>query len=827
MKKIFTSIVILIIMALAIYHVSCAVEEVSSEGVLPTSSIILDNEKVRVTLPIEELSYNPKAENLEDKYKTGEVLLNPGKGFVLKDAKQNILPESKSPIAVSYDTVYNIGYNRFYWYEIEPNEGEYNWAKIDSQIEAFAARGKKFAFGVSCASSSVNRAYVTPEWVFNAGAEYYEAEITSTLTQIIPVWTDKIFLEKLNNFVKALGERYDGNENIAYIDIRSFGNFGEQHLQVIGGEYITNDQLIELYLQPYREAFPNTLLVNPFAISKYQDANEWAVDNGITLRKDAIMAWSNGSDCYELVKNKNGRFPLIWEFGYKYSYMKNTLQSWDEDKLLKQMEAGKPSYVEFDTLMYDEETGNPRFCEYVANKMGYYFQFIQAEYTDNIKTTENNDISLTFLNKGVARLCEPCTVYIGLLDENNNLVKKYKTDIDPHEWMPEEEKTENISLQLNDVDEGEYTFALGLFYNEDDEKPTYLLGNTQKTYDNWYTFGNININYPEEEYIIKDENSEKAIKESEEYKVSIDIKNLRKNDKYSIKLYVNENQKQVVDVDSNEKNYSDEIKFRLDEEKNNYKIQIEKNDKVVAELTNDIYVTDYVQNYIANNPVEIEYSTTEITNKPITATLKTNAEITITNNQNNKTYTFEENGDFTFEYTIKGQKFTKTATVNNIDKNQPTITGVEEGKTYTEKVTPNVTDKNLEEVKLYKDSNQVQNYELNSSISEAGDYKIVATDKAGNQTIVNFVINTKISTSEETKNNTQSTDNTKIINNMQSSDTQNINKANAGQMATSETQPTKLPNTGTKKVALIVIVILFVVNITIAFLIRYGLIKMK
>ena len=148
----------------------------------------------------------------------------------------------------------------------------------------------------------------------------------------------------------------------------------------------------------------------------------------------------------------------------------------------------------------------------------------------------------------------------------------------------------------------------------------------------------------------------------------------------------------------------------------------------------------YVDEYIANNPVEIEYSTIDYTNQDVTATLKTNANITVTNNSNSKTYTFNQNGSFTFEYTIKGRAFTKTATVSNIDKAAPTVTGVENDKLYLDSITPQIQDENLQEVKLYKDNNEVQNYQTNTTISEDGNYKIVAIDKASNQIETTFYI---------------------------------------------------------------------------------------
>lgn len=148
----------------------------------------------------------------------------------------------------------------------------------------------------------------------------------------------------------------------------------------------------------------------------------------------------------------------------------------------------------------------------------------------------------------------------------------------------------------------------------------------------------------------------------------------------------------------------------------------------------------YINEYITNNPVEITYSTTELTNQPVTATLQTNANITVTNNSNSKTYTFNQNGSFTFEYTIKGQAFQKTAAVNNIDKIAPTITGIQNDKLYLDSVAPQIQDDNLKEVTLSKDGNIVEDYQTNATISEDGYYKIVAIDKAENQTQIEFYI---------------------------------------------------------------------------------------
>lgn len=147
-----------------------------------------------------------------------------------------------------------------------------------------------------------------------------------------------------------------------------------------------------------------------------------------------------------------------------------------------------------------------------------------------------------------------------------------------------------------------------------------------------------------------------------------------------------------------------------------------------------------INDYIAQNPVTIEYSETNITNKSVKATIKTNAEIQITNNSNSKEYVFDQNGSFTFEYTIKGQAKQITAKVTNIDKTLPIINGVIDGKLYTSKITPIITDENIDTIKLILNGEEVKNFKSVTTLTEEGFYTLTAIDKAGNKTQISFQI---------------------------------------------------------------------------------------
>lgn len=129
----------------------------------------------------------------------------------------------------------------------------------------------------------------------------------------------------------------------------------------------------------------------------------------------------------------------------------------------------------------------------------------------------------------------------------------------------------------------------------------------------------------------------------------------------------------------------------------------------------------------------ISYSTTSPTNKDVIATLVVENGVTIINNNGLNIYTFKENGTFTFVFKdTAGNIGTAEATVNNIDKISPLIYGIEDGKSY-----------NTDVVITFNEGTAELNgksLESGDKVSDEGEYKLVVKDPAGNETIIDFII---------------------------------------------------------------------------------------
>lgn len=159
----------------------------------------------------------------------------------------------------------------------------------------------------------------------------------------------------------------------------------------------------------------------------------------------------------------------------------------------------------------------------------------------------------------------------------------------------------------------------------------------------------------------------------------------------------------------------------------------------LADWAND-FANIYVNKYIKENPVTVSYSNTdEFTNKDVTVTLNIGSDSKVINNEGKNTYTFNKNGTFTFEYERRGQAFKQEITVTNIDKEAPVISGIVNGKIYTNSVKPVIIDKNLAKIEVLFNGTSIQ-FNSGNTLKEEGIYNITATDKAGNSTSIEMYI---------------------------------------------------------------------------------------
>jgi hypothetical protein len=111
-----------------------------------------------------------------------------------------------------------------------------------------------------CCSTSRNHPY-HPQWILAVGGKELQADYEGKGPLPIPDLDDPIVLKNHLDFIKRLGERYDGHPDIDHIDLGSIGWWGEWHLSGSKTCKLTSLESRKKVVNAYVKAFPKTPLL--------------------------------------------------------------------------------------------------------------------------------------------------------------------------------------------------------------------------------------------------------------------------------------------------------------------------------------------------------------------------------------------------------------------------------------------------------------------------------------------------------------------------------------------------------------------------------------
>lgn len=119
------------------------------------------------------------------------------------------------PESVMYPNRRQIG-----WLILNPAQGVYDWSALDKALQEATRDGKQLSFRVYTMVGERYGGHMIPDWVFAKGA-------TLLPSSDEPDYSSCVYQDEWGKFVEELRKVYDGNPNIAFIDISGYGNFNE------------------------------------------------------------------------------------------------------------------------------------------------------------------------------------------------------------------------------------------------------------------------------------------------------------------------------------------------------------------------------------------------------------------------------------------------------------------------------------------------------------------------------------------------------------------------------------------------------------------------
>jgi hypothetical protein len=420
----------------------------------PAASIVLK----ALLMAIIVLPLPARAAELVTRFReTDETFANPGQGWMTTRR----MPDGLGRFP------YSVAYFRLNWEDVEPAENEYVWQLIDEPLEAWAKRDTRIAFRIMTTNAHTRGYYCSPKWLFDAGCKSYDyvaggADIASggaRIARIEPDYGDPLYLEKHGQFIKALAERYDGNPQIEFIDIGSYGIWGEWHTKH-PQPWSVRKQIIDMYLNGFRK----TQLVS---MSDDAEALAYTLSRGTGFRRDGVGSpWHEanwiGSKKYAQVEgfaDQWKRAPVVFEWYGPYDYLIG--RGWSFDRALDFMAANHVTFINDNVGKVPPEQ-MPKL-ERLGRRAGYRFVLREISHPDSISAGETLTVAMKWSNVGVGKLYRRYPLVLYLLDDKDAIIcQQTQADVDPTAWLPGDQSV-TASLPLPDsITAGQYTLALAL-----------------------------------------------------------------------------------------------------------------------------------------------------------------------------------------------------------------------------------------------------------------------------------------------------------------------------------------------------------------------------
>ena len=371
----------------------------------------------------------------------GRALVNPGMGWTMhyySNVPKNygsLLPQGDS---AEWFPGCSTVYLRIPWAFVEPEEGRFNWNSLDTPAQRWIERGGQVAFRITCSESWLE--YATPKWVFDAGARavrynfgFGESGGPRHDGRLVdPDYADPVFLAKLDAFLSAFAARYDGRPEVAFVDVGSYGTWGEGHTH--GATRVPQDKTdidARLHINLYRKHFRRTWLVLGDDISGWDNPDpeppliSYARSLGLAWRDDSLLvqppprSWCHAAQA-ELFWRTT---PVILEHQHYRESLRDG--AWDPELLVRAVEEHHASFLSIHGNPRDIFEGNRDAIDRINRRIGYRFVPEEVEWPDTVVVGEGAEpfeVRWRFRNAGVAPAYRPCYPCLTVKDHAGAIV---------------------------------------------------------------------------------------------------------------------------------------------------------------------------------------------------------------------------------------------------------------------------------------------------------------------------------------------------------------------------------------------------------------------
>ncbi|PAE07501.1 hypothetical protein CHI12_10690 [Terribacillus saccharophilus] len=420
---------------------------------------------------------------------TAAPIDNPLKGFLPFSESAEWRIDNQMPYSMEY---FYIPLN-----EIMTNFNEFDWSKLESNIDDVASRGNQAIFRVYL--DYPNRSSGIPQFLLDLGLETKDYSYNSNGgpegTSVSPDYDDENLNTALHQFIEALGDRYDGDPRIGFIQAGLVGFWGEWHTYPQDGSTPAGDWDGELaehedgratnwmpnlanqaaIVQEFDDSFDETKILARYPSEFNRDLNIGYHDDSFAFQ--TLPASLGGEDWHFVGRLQDNQVMDKWKVEPIGGEMRPEIQidMWDNDPpqyigepiegaqgedYYKSLELTHASWLKiqevFQTSLEGEALDRAREG---SRSLGYEY-FVPTGYVH--AANGRLQAAIEIQNTGVAPFYYDWKVEIAARDKNGN-IKERATDWDVSNVLPDDEETEDNkgtllewSTDTSELSEGSY-----------------------------------------------------------------------------------------------------------------------------------------------------------------------------------------------------------------------------------------------------------------------------------------------------------------------------------------------------------------------------------
>lgn len=385
-------------------------------------------------------------------------------------------------------------YYRYNWKDLEPQEGQYAFDRIDNLLKRCRQNNQALALRIMC---EVPGGEALPQWLIDKGIKRTYSTCPEAGAHYVPDMSDPVFQHYHRQLILAFGQRYDDHPDLALVDIGSVGLWGEWHISC-DPDLMPSREIRQIITNTYIEAFPNTPLT---ALVGDETNVDYAVEKGNCGWRgdswgDADISDGGWSHHQNMYWPTHDRVPDAWKTGtiaLEPGVPNDNMIGWTAsyiNEIVDDAIAWHATFAHNKSYVIPQEYIND--IERLVMKMGFRLVLRKISFNDFALPGSKIPITMTWENIGIAPPYRDHRIALRLKNENNDNQATVITDVSICGWLPGETSSVIEYDIPTDLLPGNYTLELGIVYHNSLEH-NIPIANKGKTEDGWYKIGIIQV----------------------------------------------------------------------------------------------------------------------------------------------------------------------------------------------------------------------------------------------------------------------------------------------------------------------------------------------